>query len=454
MTAYRPNGMRAETDHGATRGVDGVALAGVLFSVALPAYAEVAATEAHAAMSWEDVYDPDQLLGLNVELSEADYATIRNDETFDIYVPATFWADGEDERYSISIRRKSATAINDKISYRIKIRGQIGDPSVTTWHGLETLSLENGDDQDVVREGVSWFLHRTASTEDYRPGLASWVELTLHVGGSDLTTDVRPQGVYLSVETVDEQFVRNRGLWVSDQTWLYKQDDIGLPELKDWPFDDEVAEFASPAYGALGYSPFQATVKARKRVLNPTPNDGELQDDLEQWVNMETLLRLGAVNAYSDNPDELFNHGKNFYWVDFEGTADDRRLYFPWDLDAAVRDSSSHIYATLRQGRRKLSVSQHPYQEVNLNHPTYRAQFNDIMSGLLDGPMSVVVVHDFLDRTEQLLTPALVADPDSKIGDTPDEVASYFDSLRSWVAERDASVRAQLVADGPPSPRD
>ncbi|MFZ9015661.1 MAG: hypothetical protein ACO23O_01555, partial [Ilumatobacteraceae bacterium] len=63
MTAYRPNGTRAETDHGATRGVDGVALAGVLFSVALPAYAEVAATEAHAAMSWEDVYDPDQLLG-------------------------------------------------------------------------------------------------------------------------------------------------------------------------------------------------------------------------------------------------------------------------------------------------------------------------------------------------------------------------------------------------------
>ncbi len=414
--------------------------------------------------TWTEVYDPSQLLGLNVELSEADYLTIRYDETFDIYVPATFWADGEAERYNVTIRRKSATPINDKISYRMKFEGRVDDPSIKTWHDLKKLSLENGDDIDVVREGLAWYLHRTAASDDYQPGLAAWAGLTLHVVVSGVDefnepfsyVDERPQGVYLNVEMPDKQFLKNRGQWVSDQSWLYKQDDIGLPELKDWPFDDDVAEFSSPAYSALDYPPFQVERKSRKRVFNPTPDDAVLQQDLEQWINMETLLRLGAVNAYTANPDELFNKGKNFYWADFDGTADDRRVYFPWDLDAASFDPAGTIYASTFQGgrkRRTTTVAQHPYQEVILNHPAYRAQFNAIMAALLDGPMSVANLKAFLDQTEALLTPALLADPNAKVGNTPEEVAAYFDALRTAIDERDASVRAQLQANGPPAPR-
>ncbi|MGA0098773.1 MAG: CotH kinase family protein [Steroidobacteraceae bacterium] len=407
------------------------------------------------------VYDPSQLRGLNVELSEQDYQTIRYDETFDIEVPAVFWADGEAERFNATIRRKSATAIGDKVSYRMKIQSRTDDASVKTWRDIRTLSLENGDDQDVVREGLAWYLHRLAGTTDYQPGLAAWAELTLHVVVSGVDelgqpfsyVDERPQGVYVNVEMVDKQFLKNRGLWVSDQSWLYKQDDIGLPELKDWPLDDEVAEFPSPAYDALSYSPFQAEVQVRKRVVNPTPSDSVLQQDLEGWINMETLLRLGAVNAYTANPDELFNKGKNFYWADFSGTGDDRRLYFPWDLDSVIRGTSSGIYATVEQGRRKSTLSQHPYQSVILNHPTYRAQFNTIMQQLLDGPMSVTAVHAFLDQAEALLTPALLADPNAKIGSTPEAVAGYFSSLRAWIVDRHANVQSQLTANGPPAPR-
>lgn len=433
----------------------------IRWAAALVAVLLVAAP-AHATTStWEDVYDPGRLLGLNVQISATDYQTIRQDETFDVYVPAVFWVDGEAERYDVKIRRKSATAIGDKISYRMKILGQVGDPSVTTWHGLKTLSLENGDDQDVVKEGLAWYLHRTAATADYQPGLAAWVELTLHIetsatdasGQVTVAVDERPQGVYLNVEMVDKQFLRNRNRWSSDESWLYKQDDIGLPELKDWPFDDDVAAYDSPAYTELDYSPFRAVVKARKRILNPTPSDRELEAELDRLINMETLLRLGAVNAYTANPDELFNYGKNFYWADFDGTADDRRLYFPWDLDAAITDTSTSIYATVREGRRKTTISQHPFQAVILNHPTYRADYNSIMAELLDGPMSVEAVHAFLDDAESLLTPSLVADPNSKVGGTPAEVAEYFASLRGWITERDANVRAQLEADGPPAPR-
>lgn len=430
-----------------------LALSGSLLYLAL---ATVAQANQSAA-----VYDPSQLLGLNVELSEQDYQTIRYDETFDIEVPAQFWADGDAERFNVTIRRKSATAIGDKISYRMTITSRTDDAGIETWRDVKTLSLENGDDQDVVKEGLAWYLHRLAGTTDYRPGLAAWAELTLHVVVSGVDefgqpfsyVDERPQGLYVNVEMVDKQFLKNRDLWVSDQSWLYKQDDIGLPELKDWPLDDEMAEFPSPAYEALSYSPFQAEVRVRKRVVNPTPGDSILQQDLQGWVNMEALLRLGAVNAYTANPDELFNHGKNFYWADYNGTGDDRRLYFPWDLDSAIQGTSAGIYATVEHGRRKSTVTQHPYQSVILNHPAYRTQFNAIMASLLDGPMSVAAVHQFLDQAEALLSPALLADPNAKIGTTPEAVAEHFSSLRAWIVDRHAHVRSQLAANGPPAPR-
>src|SRR6187200_1435273 len=41
------------------------------------------------------VFDPLQVLTLNLQLSQRDWDTIRKDTTFDIEMPATFWADGE-----------------------------------------------------------------------------------------------------------------------------------------------------------------------------------------------------------------------------------------------------------------------------------------------------------------------------------------------------------------------
>ncbi len=35
-----------------------------------------------------------------------------------------------------------------------------------TWHDLKKLSLENGDDQDVVTEGLSWYVHRLDAAGD------------------------------------------------------------------------------------------------------------------------------------------------------------------------------------------------------------------------------------------------------------------------------------------------
>jgi hypothetical protein len=426
---------------------------------AAPAFAqEDSPTVYPAPTSWSEVYNPGVLLGLNVRLAAADYATIRADETFDIKVPAVFWVDNvtpDPGSWNITIRRKSATPIGEKISYRIALESKIGGGS-SRWLNIKSFSLENGDDQDVVSEGLAWFLHRQAWAGDCQPGLAAWTTLTLHVVGEDGTVDVRPQGVYLNVELPDKRFLQNRGLWTSSSTsWLYKQDDIGLPELKEWPNDSTGPESDSPAYRALSYQPFQPAVVVRKRVQNLPPADAQLETDLSYWINMPSMLRLGAVNAFTANPDELFNHGKNFFWADFGDTALNHapRLYFPWDLDAAIRSPNASIYGTVSGSGRKATVKQHAYQSVILNHPTFRVQYNGIMAKLLQGPLAVDGVQDFLNGAQALLTDALLADPNNQIGSSAAAIADHFDTLRAWIVLRHSSVNSQLKANGPPAPR-
>lgn len=404
-----------------------------------------------APATWSEVYNPSALLNLHVRLTALDYATIRHDETFDIKVPAEFWVDNitpDPGAWRITIRRKSATPIGEKISYRIAFESKIGGGS-SRWVNLKSLSLENGDDQDVVSEGFAWFLHRQAWSADYLPGLAAWTTLTLHLVNEDGSTEVKPQGVYVNVELPDKRFLQNRGRWTSTSTsWLYKQDDIGLPELKEWPNDSTGPESDSPAYQALNYVPFQPAVTVRKKVQNPTPSDAQLEADLNHWINMRGMLRLGAVNAFSANPDELFNHGKNFFWADFGDSAATHspRLYFPWDLDAAIRSPDASIYGTVSGKGRNLTLKQHPYQEAILNHPTFGPQYDAIMAELLEGPFAVAALQAFLTEAESLLAGALLADPNNRIGNTPAEIAGHFNSLRSWVVQRHQNVAAQLSA--------
>jgi len=156
------------------------------------------------------------------------------------------------------------------------------------------------------------------------------------------------------------------------------------------------------------------------------------------------------VDAYTDNPDALLSHGKNFQFVDFidpnNTGKDTRRLYFPWDLDAVFRSTTGNIYAS-GSGRK---VAPSPYQEVILRHPVFRAQYNQIMVDLLNGPLSVANVQTFLNQTEAVISSALANDPFPTTDGSP---ADEFARLRAWVAARDVNVRGQLSVNGPPNSR-
>ena len=53
------------------------------------------AVSAQGSAGYPGVYDTDQVLQLNLLMEAEDFTTIQNDLTFDIEVPAVFWADGD-----------------------------------------------------------------------------------------------------------------------------------------------------------------------------------------------------------------------------------------------------------------------------------------------------------------------------------------------------------------------
>src|SRR5918993_814500 len=64
------------------------------------------------AQAWPDVFNPFQILTLNLQIAQTDWDTIRHDTTNEIEVPALFWAAGEeDAKLLVSVRRKSSRAL-------------------------------------------------------------------------------------------------------------------------------------------------------------------------------------------------------------------------------------------------------------------------------------------------------------------------------------------------------
>lgn len=384
----------------------------VLVSVSVPA----------PAQQWKTVFDPFTVLTLHITMDPADWDRIR----FDIPVegdPASqekaeawFHADGETP-ILVTVRRKGATdpalpseANPQKISLKIDINDVVPGQR---WHGLRKLSLENGG-SNPLGEGFSWQVHRRAVEGGfyrYDAANAAWVRVIVN---GDY------KGVFTNAEQRDEQFLRNRDLYSPSNTWLYKVDGSDT---------QEVGVGDSPTQEHLCYAPF--TSKPGGGPNNNSCPQPDLDIDLPQWIDMQSMLTLGACNAFVENNDGLITHsGKNSFAADFNPPNQRVRLYFPWDLDAGIKQGVTSIYGS------------GAYQVELLDHPWFGRVYEHIFQEMLAGPLSESGLHALLDQLEPVLTPALDSDP---YGAPSGGAAGAFNSLRNWVTTRTANIATQYV---------
>jgi hypothetical protein len=380
----------------------------------LPALVALLLAAPAAGQGWPEVFEPTTLLTLHLQMDASDWTTVQNDTSLSIEVPATFWADGETP-ITISVRRKSADALTAASGYKkVSLRLDINDFVLgQSWHGLKKLSLENGDDNNVLSEGFGWHIHRLASGTlgyGYSAALASWVRV--FINGVDT-------GVYVNPEFRDKKFLEHRGVFVEGQTWLYEVEAKNTASMElhvGGPQD-------SPTVEALCYEPFAPN--------GPTCPVPDLATHVPQYVDMAGLLGLLASDAFSVNPDATLTNGKNFYFADF--SYGPRRMYFPWDLDsAAVQSATKSIYSPTRRGSD---------YSVLVEDPTIRAQYSQMVNDLVCGPWSIASLTSFLNAVEPMLAGAVDADPNNQLGES---AAAYFDTLRGWATTRVTHVMGEL----------
>jgi hypothetical protein len=232
-------------------------------------------------------------------------------------------------------------------------------------------------------------------------------------------------GVYVNVEQVDKRFMQHRNMWIPGQTWLYKVSDAGGQATLEEGTGD------SPTTQILCYSPFESPSPC------PPPPAATIHTQISTLINMPAWLHYAAASAFHAGPDQLFSHGKNFWFIDQLGA---QRMYVPWDMDSVFTGGgvNSSIYG---QGNGN-NLQQTAYQQTVLNDPVFRAQYNTILDTLLAGHLSAPLLVAILDFLEQgtLLPLALQLDPNNNL---PGTVADRFNSLRSWVTQRAANVQAQ-----------
>lgn len=376
----------------------------------------------------------------------AAWDTVRFDITNTLRLKARFKATVDGTAYDlvVAIRRKSSRALPSEADpHKVGLKVRFGDyVKGQTFLGVSQLSLENGGDVSPLHEGMAWQLHQAASIDGFygaghNAARASWVNLS--VNGEHL-------GVYTSVEDRNKQFLRNRGLWTSGSTWFYKQDDLGMPELDEGPdplSDGTVVH--SPTFSRLCFSPFRPTT-GEYAATCAVPSDGLLDDELNATINVQQLLTEAAIDAYLVNHDALMK-GKNYFYLD---RLDRIRAFYPWDLDAVFRAPTGNIYAeSVSYNRRGVaSYTQTEWQSLLLNHPVLRPQYNQIVLGLLNGPLASARLDILLNSVQPQLQVALANDPyfGYVVTSSPEE---HFTALRSWFASREAEVRRQVSANLP-----
>lgn len=347
------------------------------------------------------VFNPGQLLTYRLTMAPDDWEALKADTTNSLVFPATLSCN-DDAALSatVGVRRKRSGG-TDKPGVKIDINHYL---DTQTYHGLKKLSLENGisegsgdvEPYDLLAEYLSWRLMQRSGAMASRAAFAE-----LEVNGALV-------GVYTNVEQVDKVFLESR--IGDDSGWLYKKS--GSP-------DD-------------GYKTNEAEPNPYEQAMcfwdnNPCAAPPDLDTYLPMHLDIDQMLRFGGMNAVLANTDAPLVKDNNYYFYD---RAAGPRLYFPWDLDTTQKTSMTLFGSSFTA----------MYRDVLFQH--WEDEYDLLLTGLLEGPVALNVIHAEIDAALAVAGAALDVDP-AVVGSTAAEAGM---SLKSYWSARLPQLVSELAA--------
>jgi hypothetical protein len=351
-------------------------------------------------------FNVDQVLDLHFTMAAGDWSALKADMTNNVFFPAKFHCNSDpDLPFQVAIRRKRSGSV-DKPGLKVDFNEYDMNGE---WQDLRKLSLENGVSEGsdsvemsaIVAEYLAW---RAMDRSKLISGRAAFARV--HVNGELL-------GVYTNVEQVDKRFLRSR--IGDDDGWLYKHsgsadDGYKTNEMVPNPYEDALCFFDN--------NPCQP------------PPANELLTYLPKHLDIEQMLRMGAVNAIVANSDAPLGKNNNYYFYDWAGGG---RLYIPWDLDTVMKVNSALFGASMSD----------MYTSVLFTH--WEDDYDAILTELLEGPLNADWMDEELTLAGSVAGASLEADP-FVAGTSFADAAS---KLKGWWAARHPAIHQEVLSHMP-----
>ena len=427
------------------------------------------------------LFDTDQILEINIIMDDADWQSMLDNAINEEYVQCDVQVDGE-TFYSVGIRPKGNTSLSsiandpdtDRYSFKLEFDQYVDDQ---TCFGLDKLILNNNyADATNMKEALIYdmyaYIGADASLYNY----------------AKVSVNGEYWGVYLALEAVEESFMlRNYG---TDNGEMYKPDsmnigggggDLGdMPDMCNFDMSDmdfstmqppenggnadakteqapDMGDFDSKMFGGgsnLNYSDNDLDSYStiwdsevtntgdgdHKRVVTALKNISE-GTDLEQYMDIDNLLKYAAVHIFSVNSDSLSGMmAHNYYLYETDGQLN----ILPWDYNLAFGgmgmggggSATDTVNSAIDD-----AWSSTNFFDTLMADETYHAAYYDYMEQVVD------YIHNgafeaFYTHTRSLIDTLVETDPNAFY--TYDEYLTAVETLYEVVTLRGESIQGQL----------
>lgn len=245
------------------------------------------------------------------------------------------------------------------------------------YRGLDKMNL-NGEHNDpsIIRSKLSWDIFQDIGLPAPRAN-----HVKLYINGEYY-------GLYINVEHIDDEFVEDRFgtdagnlykcLYPSDLTYRgsdpsnYREFYNDRGQVYELKTNEEENDYSDLAY-----------------LINffEHASDTKFQQEIEDYLNVDGVLRWMAVDVLTGNWDDYWFNKNNFYL--YNNPTTNRFEFIPYDYDNTFGIWWDGIYPDMDWGLRDINTWGHPDEQRPLTHrllsiDEYRNRFNFYVNRYLD----------------------------------------------------------------------
>ena len=425
--------------------------------------------ESNVPLDYESrLFNTDIVHTVNIEISETDWADLRDRALYKELHDATVTVDGE-SYYHVGVRTKGnvtliQSIVRDWDRYSLVVDFAAFDAS-QRYYGLDRFALNNCIcDSSFMRDYLVYDLMRA---EGIPTPLCSFT--AVYLNGEYL-------GLYSAVESMAQSFcLRNFGY---DYGQLYKPEqmdiagmftgserecriDLGVLSAEGGTVDAASFLGVSDTTVGLQYQGEDVSAYAdiwdnaifpigrsdKRRMVNAIRqlNEG---DELEAVLDVDELLRYLAVSSFVLNDDcYLAYAGHNYGLYEKDG----RLMLIPWDYDhslgcmgAASGEGSwtEILNLPIDEPLIGTTLDERPLVRALLTNEEYRTRYHTYLDGFLRAYVESGVLEKRAESARELILPYVLSDPTSGVDEARFEAA--YASNMDFCRLRAESIRGQL----------